>query len=130
MALALVLLGLYAVWFPAETHASTPLVLSLGWAALLPFAWRRGTKQEIRLLFFMSAPLFLLLILQVWRSPDRCQGIEEVFLLVALFALSVKTGRPKWVHHGRYSMHISICIGDGKICETTSCVAGIVESKA
>jgi len=87
MALALVLLGLYAVWFPAETHASTPLVLSLGWAALLPFAWRRSTKQEIQLLCFMSGPLFLLLSLQVWRSPDRCQGIEEVFLLVALFAL-------------------------------------------
>ncbi|NOZ23258.1 MAG: PQQ-binding-like beta-propeller repeat protein [Planctomycetes bacterium] len=32
-----------------------------------------------------------------------------------LFALSVKTGRPRWVHHGSSMMHISMCVGDGKV---------------
>jgi len=85
--LFLAILGVYAAWMPAETHASTPMILSLALAVALPVIWRRSGRDSMLQGLSLLAPLGLLLFVQTLRSPDRCLAIQEVFLVLAMCTL-------------------------------------------
>lgn len=85
--LILALLGLYTAWFPVETHASTPLILSLVFAACLPSVWRRSDRKALLHGLRLLGPFLALVLLQGIRSPDRCLAMQELFLLIALCTL-------------------------------------------
>jgi len=83
---ALVFLGLFSLWFPAETHASTPFLLALGFFFLLPGIWRNSDAERMKNALRTALPVLALILVQLLRSPDRAQGMEELFLLGALIA--------------------------------------------
>lgn len=85
--LLLAVLGLYLAWAPPETHALTPLILSLGCAGLIPQLWLHTNRNTILRGISLLGPVFLFLIIQGMRSIDRCQASQEIFLFGSLCIL-------------------------------------------
>lgn len=96
--LVLVAVALWAAWRPAETHATTPLVVAAAIAALLPWAWRRrgtGAAGWVP----AAAVTAALLAASGLTGADPAGAMANGALVVAVAALAFTASRqrpPGW----------------------------------